>query len=68
MSEDGVDSVQAIQEQLQEQRLALQEIEAALEHVEDAELMQVVRSSGNITRSAFNNNFFRIAKHGLGDT
>ena len=41
MAAHGLDSHEAIQEQLQEQESALQEIEAAMQHVEDAEMTQV---------------------------
>ena len=38
---NSVDSAQAIREQLEEQREALHEVEAALQHGDDAEMMQV---------------------------
>ena len=41
MAEEGVSSILAIREQLQEQRDALQEVDAALQHGDDAEMMQV---------------------------
>jgi hypothetical protein len=41
MAAHGLDSHEAIQEQLQEQESALQEIEAALQHGEDAEMTEV---------------------------
>ena len=41
MAEEGVESLQAIREQLEEQREALQEVEAALQHGDDAEMIQV---------------------------
>ena len=42
MAADGVDAMEAIREQLQEQEVALLEIEAALQHDEDAEVLQVL--------------------------
>lgn len=41
MAEEGVDNIEAIREQLEEQRDALQEVQAALQHGDDAEMMQV---------------------------
>lgn len=41
MDDEGVESLQAIREQLEEQKEALQEVEAALQHGDDAEMMQV---------------------------
>ena len=41
MTEEDLASTQAFREQLEEQKEALQEVEAALEHGEDAEMMQV---------------------------
>ncbi len=41
MVEEGVDSNEAIREQLEEQREALYEVEAALQHGDDVEMMQV---------------------------
>ena len=42
MAANGVDTMEAIREQLQEQELALLEIEVALQHGEDAEVLQVL--------------------------
>lgn len=47
MAADGVNTMEAIREQLQEQELALLEIEAALQHDEDAEVMQVLSQQSN---------------------
>ncbi len=41
MTEGDLASTQAFREQLEEQKEALQEVEAALEHGEDAEMTQV---------------------------
>ena len=41
MTEGDLASTQAFREQLEEQKEALQEVEAALEHGGDAEMMQV---------------------------
>ena len=42
MAANGDDAMEAIREQLQEQELALLEIEVALQHDEDAEVVQVL--------------------------
>ena len=44
MAANGDDAMGAIREQLQEQELALLEIEVALQHEEDAEVLQVLSS------------------------
>lgn len=41
MAGETVESLQAIRDQLEEQKEALQEVEAALQHGEDAEMIQV---------------------------
>ena len=44
MVANGDDAMDAIREQLQEQELALLEIEVALQHDKDAEVLQVLSS------------------------
>ena len=41
MDKESLESLQVIREQLEEQKEALQEVEAALQHGDDAEMMQV---------------------------
>ena len=63
MTEEVVASTQAFREQLEEQREALQEVEAALEHGEDAEMMQVGLHRQDRCQKCCNVNNSDIAKN-----